>query len=147
MPAVYSAYALRQAYVPPKPKVKEVEAEEPSRARARAEIDARLTVLWSARPKLGGDEIARRLGFRNRGSVYAAVKRLGLPSRSEVDEALPVHQRDRIIRECWSDKSITTLEIAGRCGLRFAQSVTTRARKLGLPRRAKRRGQELVRAA
>lgn len=142
MPDIYAQDRLRQR--PPESKPAQDSAVG-SRGRVvndteklhRAQSDARdalLTKLWAHKPKMSGDELCRRLGYANRGSVYAAARRLGLPARS--DETRPLcEKRDAIIRECWPDRSITTEDIAARCGFQFAQSVTTRARKLGLPAR------------
>lgn len=126
MPAIYSAYALRQNA--PAPKVAKAKRD----PRINHERDAKLAVLWAQGKS--GIEIAKELGFARRTSVYAAAARLKLPARNNA-AALDLSQVDRIIREYWSDRSLTTADIAAKCGWRHAQAVSKQARVLGLPNR------------
>lgn len=126
MPIVYSAVALRQNA--PAPKVAKAKHD----PRINHERDAKLAVLWAQGKS--GIEIAKELGFARRTSVYAAAARLKLPARNNA-AALDLVQVDRIIRACWPDRSLTTADIATKCGWRHAQAVTKRARVLGLKAR------------
>jgi ribosomal protein L32E len=122
----YSQHGLRQTA--PVAKAKATKSD----PRVDPARDAKLARLWAQ--GMSGIEIAKALGFARRTSVYAAAARLKLPARNNA-AARDLGEVDRIIRECWPDRSLTTADIAAKCGWRHGQAVTKRARALGLPNR------------
>ena len=89
--------------------------------------------MWQS--EMTGDEIAHALGFSGRGAVYSAVARLKLQARKKrYPNRISGYDADKIIRELW-DSELELSEIAFRLNWRWGQSISKRAKELGLPNR------------
>jgi hypothetical protein len=139
MPAVYSAYGLRQTHLPPKPKP---EAGEAARAPSFAPLTAATQEVRETVRRMWGKplkEIAEAIG-RSTGHVSRIARELGLPSRKHTPRTpgLKSGRSDQKLREVWERDDLTDAEKAKVCDFSSVYCLRRRAMQLGMKYRPTR---------